>query len=184
MASSTKPARPESSDQLYEAALASYGGALERLARGYEPDPHRRQDLLQEIHIALWQSFFGFDGRCSLRTWVYRVAHNRATSVVSRPRARAPALVSLEEVGAREEPVVSADGGAASDERLVLERVYALIEQLRPIDRQVMLLYLEGEDATTIGEVTGLSKGHVATKVSRIKQELARRLARGGHHGR
>jgi DNA-directed RNA polymerase specialized sigma24 family protein len=45
------------------------------LVRGYEADPGRRQDLLQDIHIALWRSFAVFDERCSLRTWVYRVAH-------------------------------------------------------------------------------------------------------------
>jgi RNA polymerase sigma-70 factor, ECF subfamily len=60
----------------YEEASAAYGAALERLARAYEADPDRRRDLLQEIHIALWRSLEGFDGRCSLRTWVYRVAHN------------------------------------------------------------------------------------------------------------
>jgi DNA-directed RNA polymerase specialized sigma24 family protein len=36
---------------------------------------------LQEIRIALWRSFANFDGRCSLRTWVYRVAHNTAADL-------------------------------------------------------------------------------------------------------
>src|SRR5215217_8164951 len=81
----------------YEQATAAYGPALERLARAYEPDPDRRRDLLQEIHIALWRSFAGFDERCSLRTWIYRVAHNTATSQVLRRRAHAPTLVSLDE---------------------------------------------------------------------------------------
>jgi RNA polymerase sigma-70 factor (ECF subfamily) len=43
-------------------------------------NPEDRRDLLQEIHLALWRSFATFDDRCSLRTWVYRVAHNVATS--------------------------------------------------------------------------------------------------------
>jgi D-alanyl-D-alanine-carboxypeptidase/D-alanyl-D-alanine-endopeptidase len=58
----------------YEEATATYGPALERLARAYEPNPELRRDLLQEIHIALWRSLASFDGRCSLRTWIYRVA--------------------------------------------------------------------------------------------------------------
>src|SRR5262245_30630873 len=57
---------------MYEQAAATYGAALERLARAYEPDADRRRDL-QELHLALWRSFAGFDGRCSLRTWVYRI---------------------------------------------------------------------------------------------------------------
>jgi RNA polymerase sigma-70 factor (ECF subfamily) len=69
------------SDQLrlYAEVAAEFGGALERLARAYEADSDRCRDLLQEIHVALWRSLARFDGRCSMRTWVYRVAHNVAT---------------------------------------------------------------------------------------------------------
>ena len=77
-----------SPEELYEEAVASFGPALERLARGYEADPDKRRDLLQEIHVALWRSLSGFDGRCSLRTWVYRVAHKRPVSYVRRDRSR------------------------------------------------------------------------------------------------
>ena len=58
-----------SHERLYEEAAATFGAALGRLARAYEADPEKRRDLLQEIHLALWRSFEGFDGRCSLRTW-------------------------------------------------------------------------------------------------------------------
>ena len=43
-------------DDLYADAVAAYGSALGRLARGYEVDGERRRDLLQDIHLALWQS--------------------------------------------------------------------------------------------------------------------------------
>ena len=50
------------------------------------------------------------------------------------------------------------------------------MHQLKPLDRQLMLLYLEGIDAASIGEVTGLSSGNVATKIHRIKAILTRRF--------
>ena len=51
---------------------------------------------------------------------------------------------------------------------------------LAPLDREVMLLYLEDLDAAAIGEITGLSARNVATKIHRLKVLLARRLdARG-----
>ena len=88
-------------DAHYREAAAEYGAALERLARAYEADPDRRRDLLQEIHLALWRSFAAFNGLCSLRTWVYRVAHNAATSHVLRERrTRAQVLVTVEELEA------------------------------------------------------------------------------------
>jgi DNA-directed RNA polymerase specialized sigma24 family protein len=84
----------------YEEAAATYGAALERLARAYEPNPDLRRDLLQEIHLALWRSLAAFDGCCSLRTWIYRVAHNTATSQVFRRRNSGPAFVGLDELAA------------------------------------------------------------------------------------
>ena len=140
-------------------------------ARVYEADPERRRDLLQEIHIALWRSLAGFDRRCSLRTWVYRVAHNTATSQVIRRRARAPTFVSLDDV---ESMAVNVDREAEVDEQRVMERILQLVQALAPLDRQVILLYLEGLDAGAIGEITGLSPGNVATKVHRIKKILCR----------
>ena len=67
--------------ELYERAVADYGNALKRLTRAYEADADRRRDVLQEIHMALWESLARFDGRSALGTWVYRVAHNTATSI-------------------------------------------------------------------------------------------------------
>jgi RNA polymerase sigma-70 factor (ECF subfamily) len=173
---------PPVSDQerLYSEVAEEYGGALERLARGYERDADRRRDLLQEIHVALWRSLARFDGRCSMRTWVYRVAHNVATSRVIRARERT--LTFVDAVTLESIPDTS-DGEALLDRGRTLDRVYALIRQLRPIDRQIMLLYLEDVDAPTIAEVTGLTARNVATKIHRIKQVLARQFHdRGTDH--
>jgi RNA polymerase sigma-70 factor (ECF subfamily) len=160
-------------ERLYREVAAEYGGALERLARAYEADGDRRRDLLQEIHVALWRSLARFEGRCSMRTWVYRVAHNVATTHVVRPKAKTPTFVAIDEVASVAVPV---DEDAQIDRGRLLERLHAFIRQLRPTDRQVMLLYLEELDAAAIAEVTGLSAGSVATRVHRIKQVLATRF--------
>jgi RNA polymerase sigma-70 factor (ECF subfamily) len=70
----------KSQDERYLEAAAGYGAALHRLAGAYEADPDKQRDLLQIVHLALWRSLASFDCRCSLRTWVYRVAHNAAAS--------------------------------------------------------------------------------------------------------
>jgi len=82
--------------RLYDEAAAAFGPALARLAVAYERNPHRRQDLLQDIHFAVWRSLAVFNGRCALRTWVYRVAHNVATSHALRDRRYGRGLVGLE----------------------------------------------------------------------------------------
>src|SRR5262245_35753608 len=140
-------------DARYAEAVAQWGAALQRIARAHEADPERRRDLLQDMHATLWKSFASFDGRCSLRTWVYRVASNvAATHVVRERRERTPltTLDAIEQLPAETNPNDQVEANAA------LARVYALIHRLKAPDRQVMLLYLEGLSAEAIGEVTAL----------------------------
>ena len=158
--------------------LTTYGSALERLAFAYEADPETRRDLLQEILIALWKSLKGFDNRCSLRTWIYRVAHNTAASHVSRQlRMRRQIFVALEDLP---EPSDSREGEDAAAHRDAVARLYELVHQLKTLDRQVMVAYLEGMDAAQTSEITGLSARNVATKIHRIKHVLAHRFKEGG----
>ena len=174
--------RSESQDELYQKVAEEYGAALARMAHAYEADPDLRRDLSQEIHLALWRSCGRFNGRCSLRTWVYRVAHNVATSHVvrqTRSKKNAPAFLTLEdaEVQASDENVeISVDRSQA------LERLFGLIQRLDPPDRQVILAYLEGLDADSIAEITGLSVANVWSKVHRIKDLLVRRFHRGARN--
>jgi RNA polymerase sigma-70 factor (ECF subfamily) len=120
---------PASADARYREAIGQFGPAIARVARGYERDPASRADLLQEIHIALWRSLAGFDGRSSLRTWVYRVAHNiGATHVRQALRRRERAsLRTLEDLA--EEPAAD-DVIAQVDTRRLLERAFGVIHRL------------------------------------------------------
>jgi RNA polymerase sigma-70 factor, ECF subfamily len=169
-------------DQRYLSVAVEYSDALARLARGYEADRDQRQDLLQEIHLAIWRSMAAFDGRCSERTWVYRVAHNAAATYVARQRrGNIRRLATLEDLTTSFDSNSLED--AASEQQTIL-RLTEVVQALNPLDKQVMLLYLEDLDAAGIGEITGLSAGAVATKVHRIKTVIKKRLqAAGGHHG-
>jgi RNA polymerase sigma-70 factor, ECF subfamily len=168
-----------SQDDLYRDAAEKYGASLDRLASAYEADPDRRRDLSQDIHFQLWRSFQRYDARCSLRTWIYRVAHNVAASYVMRERRNFSTLVSLEELEMLPD---KADGQFAANQRINLERLSALIQQLKPLDRQVIVSYLEDMDAVSIGEITGLSPANVAMRIHRIKNVLARRFREGGKY--
>jgi RNA polymerase sigma-70 factor (ECF subfamily) len=160
-------------DDLYREAAQKFGSSLERLARAYEADPDRRRDLSQDIHFQLWRSFERYDARCSVRTWVYRVAHHVAASHVLRERRMLSSLVTLEDL---ERMPDQEQGQPAADLRLNLERLSVLIRRLKPLDRQVIISYLEDMDAASIGEITGLSPGNVAMRVHRIKNILARQF--------
>ena len=160
--------------------MEQFGSALERLARAYEADPEKRRDLRQDIHFQLWRSFHQYDGRCSLRTWIYRVAHHVAASYVIRERRIFSTFVSLEELEMLPDKT---EGSSGIDRRLNVDRLLALIQRLKPVDRQVIVSYLEDMDAVSIGEITGLSPANVAMRIHRIKNVLAKRFHEGGHEG-
>jgi len=161
--------------------VEQFGSSLERLARAYEADPEKRRDLSQDIHFQLWRSFQRYDGRCSLRTWIYRIAHHVAASHVIRERRILSALVSLEELEVLPD---KAESSSAADRSLNLDRLSALIQRLKPLDRQVIVSYLEDMDAASIGEITGLSPANVAMRIHRIKNVLAKRFHEGGNDAR
>ena len=162
---------------LYEAATAQCSDELARLARGYEANEALRQELLQEMHLALWRSLPSFAGRCALRTWVHRVAHNvGATHILRAQKGGKRVFVTLDEA---EATLVDRRAEHVHQHRDAASRLLALVHALRPLDRQLMLLYLEGEDATAIAETTGLSPPNVATKIHRIKKVLGAALEGG-----
>ncbi|MDZ4777573.1 MAG: RNA polymerase sigma factor [Alphaproteobacteria bacterium] len=165
-------------DTRYREVAAAYGGALQRLARAVEINPERRLDLLQDMHVALWRSLAAYDGRCAMRTWVYRVAHNVAATHVDRERRTPRGQVALNDI--EHLPDVH-DVGGDFEKSEALERLTALLRDLKMPDRQIMALYLEGLDAAAIADVTGLSSGAVATRISRLKTHLARTFRETSH---
>lgn len=165
-------------DDWYSRVAAQWGPALQRIARSCEADPDRRRDVLQDMHVAIWKSHRLFDGRCSERTWIYRIATNVAANHVNQERRRNAPLISLDL--ADNLPVN--DTSDAADQDMALRKLFDIIDRLGNPDRSVITLYLEGLDAASIGEITGMTPGAIATRISRIKTLLAR-LFREARHG-
>lgn len=114
------------------------------------------------------------DGRCSLRTWTYRVAHNVAVSHMIR-RSKAPVLLTLEQAA---EFAGDMSAEAEAGRRKALDRLLALVRDLYVLDRQVILSRLEGLDAEQISELTGITKVNVLTRILRIRCILRRSSGR------
>ena len=85
-------------EQEFDSLLAANGPALARLAASYTNTSSDRDDLLQEIALAVWQALRAFRGECSPRTFLFRIAHNRAIAHLSRSQARFPAAAGDVEV--------------------------------------------------------------------------------------
>jgi RNA polymerase sigma-70 factor (ECF subfamily) len=175
--SATRPSEADApqAEARFHAVVGPYRPALARLAGAYEADPERRRDLEQELLLGLWRALPAFEGRSSVRTWLYRVAHNVAiTAALRARRERMRETVSIE---ALEAAPAEARLDEALDARDQLARLRALVARLVPLDRQVLLLHLEGLPAAEIAEVTGLKANNVSVKVHRIKNLLQQRLS-------
>ena len=155
-------------DLLYRQAGEQFAPVIARLARTFEHDAEKARDLEQDIHCALWRSFERFQGKAALKTWVYRVAHNVAADHVARA-VRRPKQVALEDFDTLPDPSDVERGAAESH---ALERVKILIRSLKPIDAQVMLLWLEGESGDEIAEICGLTLGAVQLRIHRARNLL------------
>jgi RNA polymerase sigma-70 factor, ECF subfamily len=147
-----------------------YQPALRRLVNSYEVDPGRREDLFQEIALGVWQALPRFRGDSSERTWLYRIAHNIAISTLESRRRRdnreLPMPDSAELMGRWNDP----------DRVLVIEEqrqaMLAAIQELPPIDKQLIVLHLEDLSDQEIEEVSGFSESAIASRLSRIRDRL------------
>jgi RNA polymerase sigma-70 factor, ECF subfamily len=108
-------------DDLYTDVAANYGPRSTAWPKPMKSTPIHPRDLLQGDLDLLWRSLEHFDQRCSLRTWVYRVAHNVAASHVIRDqRIYSHELVTLE--AAESKTASEPDAVERIDESRALER--------------------------------------------------------------
>lgn len=166
-------------DAAFQAIAVEHGPSLSRMARGYEADTDRQRDLVQEILVAIWTALPTFEGRASVRTWVLRIAHNVAvTHVVRSARDRLARCVSVEDL--EDGRVPANDARDDAERRDAVRRLAELVRALRPVDRQIVLLHLEGLSHAEVADVSGISVENVAVKVHRIKNALRAALVREG----
>ncbi len=162
------------SDDALEEVLRQHGPMLARIAATYEADPMRREELVQEIVLAVWRSLASFEGRASLRTFLARIAHNRGVSHVAR-ETRRPATA------AEEAPEEAAAGPAldpaqqASAEQ-TYEHLLAAVNHLPLGPRQVISLALEGFDHGEIAQSLGISVNNVGVRLNRARRALREEL--------
>lgn len=142
---------------------------LFKVSTAYCRDRYEREDLAQEIVVQLWKSFPAFDQQLRFSTWMYRIALNVAISFYRRERTR------TRHVLADDEMVLNAvDHRADQPEELRL--LYQFIEELNPLNKALMLLYLDGDSHQEIAESLGITPTNVATKIGRLKQAMRQKF--------
>ena len=134
---------------------------MRRLCAVYARDQQDREDLFQNVFLAVWKALPAFRGDAAERTWVYSIAHNVALTWQAKER-RWGRRRGLEDVS----HVVE---NPANERRMQLEIV---ISRLAPVDRQLVVLWLEGFTTAQIAEASGMRPGTVGVRLTRIQQSL------------
>jgi RNA polymerase sigma-70 factor, ECF subfamily len=147
--------------------VKEFAPALARIAASYERDPALRDELLQEVLMAVVSSLPRLKQASRLKPFLFRIAHNRClTHVTQRMRERAN-QESMDDLAAE----------TAGQEQALIERErsHRLLEAVRQLAlpyRQVMTLILEDMSYDEIAEALGISVANVGIRVNRAKQQL------------
>jgi RNA polymerase sigma factor (sigma-70 family) len=169
-----EPKSGASPHEQYIQLLNEFGPGLARLAGSYEAVPQAREDLLQDIRVALWVALPKFRGEASLRTFVYRIAHNRAlTHVWRRKQTGTPDTIDdLQLIDQLQGPEARVIESASRD------RLLQAIRGLPLTSRQVITLALEDMSNGEMAAVPGITENNVAVRLSRARTVLRARLRR------
>ena len=164
---------PTPSDDAFLAALQQHRAILYKVANAYCSRREDRSDLIQDIIVALWQSWPRYDRSAAFAGWMQRIAINVAISFYRGESRRIRDALPIEDFGmdlAAADRVLDAEGDD-------LRALHQLIARLDETDRALVLLYLEGHAQEEIAALVGLSVTNVATRINRIKQKLQRAYA-------
>ncbi len=154
-------------ERRFDRLLTANRGALTRLASSYTDSTADRDDLVQEIALAIWRALPHFRGECSERTFTFRIAHNRAVTYLTQKRAQKVEAVAEIEV-ADKAPNPEADS-ARNQQGARLRRA---VHTLPLLYKQVVTMTLEGMDYEEIAQVLGISESNVGARLSRARHML------------
>jgi RNA polymerase sigma-70 factor (ECF subfamily) len=151
----------------FEQIALEHAGMIRRIAASYEAEVHLAEELVQDIYFALWRALPSFRGDSSLRTFVARIATNRAVTHVARA-ARAPLFLELDDQ-------IPAHGDTVEGQAIRLDNAATLLSAIRRLPlslRHVATLTLEGLTPKEVADALGITTNAVAVRLSRAKTIL------------
>jgi RNA polymerase sigma-70 factor, ECF subfamily len=156
----------EREEALFAEIRRDHGGLIVRTACAFTPEQVDRDDLCQEILVALWWALPQFNTQAKLSTYIYRVVLSTA---LNWKRSRRRYSQKLEHYS-QALPTLAPEASPRDQERL--DWLYARIHELPPVDRSLMLLSLDRVGYDEIAAITGMSESNVGVRLHRIKQHL------------
>lgn len=155
--------------------LARHRGIVFKVANLYCRGADDRDDLAQDIAAQLWRAWPGYDPARPFTTWMYRIALNVAISHARSAALRRDHVVPMEDAP-HDAPDESADTAATHEHAQHVRLLQAFIARQPPLERALLLLYLEDRPQKEIAEILGLTQTNVSTRIARLKQRIRSEL--------
>jgi RNA polymerase sigma factor (sigma-70 family) len=147
-------------------------GIILKICNSYCRNKCDREDLAQEIIYNLWKSGKKFDPDYKFSTWMYRIALNVAISFFRKEKK------AFRTFPAHEVHLDIEDSGPNEDDSAKqIQLLQRFINELKELDKALILLSFESNSYREIAEITGISESNVATRISRIKERLKQQFA-------
>ena len=147
-----------------------HSAILHHVVNGFAAGDNRN-DLLQEVLLAVWKSIPAFRGEAKPTSYLYRVCHNAALTWTRREKNYHRRVDQFNAFASNDS---APHPDPLAEERLA--KLYSSIRQLKPLDRSLILMSLDGVSYREMAEVLGLSESNVGVKINRIKNQLAQTL--------
>lgn len=148
---------------VFESIIGKYDSHIERICFGYAGSLLELEDLKQEALLNIWISIPKYRGDCALKTWIYRITLNSCVTALRKSYRRID-TTQLNELY----EAIDCD----EENKKLLYELHEMISQLNPIDKSVIMLWLDNFSYEEIGDVSGLSRSNVAIRIYRAKEKL------------
>ncbi len=143
-----------------------------KICNSYCKNEYDRADLAQEITYQLWRSYSHFKGDVKFSTWMYRVALNVAITFYRKTKT-SEAVIQLTEPAT--DPEDKKEDGSELEKNI--NTLQQFINELKELDKALMILYLEEKSYAEIAEILGITETNVATRISRAKDKLKQKFS-------
>ena len=158
------------SETEFEKLIYDNQGLIIKVCNIYCNNRHDKDDLFQDITINLWKGLDSFKGDSKLSTWIYKVSLNTA---ISRFRRKKFNTVDIDQI----HDLKTDPPDHENEQEFQIKALYKAISKLKPVEKAIILLYLEEKSYDEIAGIIGISTKNVSVKLVRIKKKLEKILS-------
>ena len=155
--------KPQDLEQEFTRIAREYKDTIYMVCYMFSQNTAEVDDLYQEILINMWRSLPSFEGRSSLKTWIWRLSLNTCISYDRKRSSKGKALPLDMQINLYED---------TDHDSKQIKMLHERINRLGVFGRAIIMLWLENMPYEEIGAIVGISAKNVGVRLVRIREQL------------